>query len=213
MKTTIGAVIMALLFACVAVPSMVWAVAEEASAGGSFKFQLDEGEVKFVEFSARQDAEGQTAGEMIFNDPSAIPVEDPDEPEKRTEPGVLVKAKFDCMRVIDNRAVMGGEIFESNVPSTIGLRVLLVIEDNGAERDRLMWGVYQNPPTGWVPKDAERDDDDGAKLVWIATDFERRDDKGIPSNLSKVVRCETFPFEAFEFPEIKAAGGDLKIDR
>lgn len=213
MKTILGASIMALLFACVAIPGMVSAVAEEASAAGSLKFQLDEGEVKFVEFSARQDAAGQAAGEMIFSDPSAIPVEDPDETEKKTEPGVLVKAKFDCMRVIDNRAVMGGEIFESNVPSTIGLRVLLVVEDNGAERDRLMWGVYQNPPTGWVPKDAERDDDDGAKLVWIATDFERRDDKGVPSNLSKVVRCETFPFDTFEFPEIKSSGGDLTVGK
>ena len=213
MKTILGAFILALLFACVAVPSMVWAGAEEASAAGSFKFQLEEGEVKFVEFSARQDVEGQAAGEMIFSDPSAIPVEDPDDQEKRTEPGVLVKAKFDCMKVIDNRAVMGGEIFESNVPNTIGLRVLLVIEDNGAERDRLMWGVYQNPPTGWVPKDAERDDDDGAKLVWIATDFERRDDKGIPSNLSKVVRCESFPMDTYEFPEIKAAGGDLIVGK
>jgi len=215
MKTIIGAFIVALLFVCLALPGMVLASAEGASATGSFKFQLeDDGEIKFVEFNAKQEADGQAGGEMTFSDPGSVPVQDPDDTsELPSAPGVLVRAKFDCMKVDENRAVIGGEIFESNVPSTIGLRVLLVIEDNGAEKDRLTWGIFQQPATGWVPKDAERDDDDGAKLVWIATDFERPDDKGIPSNLSKVVRCESFPFGSFEFPEIKSSGGDLKLER
>lgn len=213
MKTIIGAFIVALLFVCLAGPG-AFAGAEGATATGSFKFDLEEGDTKFVEFSARQEADGQAAGEMLFSDPSAIPVENPDElTEKPGDAGVLVKAKFDCMKVEENRAVMGGEIVESNVRSVIGLRVLLVIEDNGEERDQLMWGVYQLPQTGWVPKDAERDDDDGAKLVWIATDFERPEDKGIPSNIDKTVRCESFPMTTFEFPELKASGGDLTVSR
>lgn len=213
MKTIIGAFIVTLMFVCLAVPGAL-AGAEGASATGSFKFDLAEGDTKFVEFSARQEADGQGAGEMLFSDPSAIPVDNPDElGEKPGEAGMLVRAKFDCMKVEENRAVMGGEIFESNVRSIIGLRVLLVVEDNGEGKDQLMWGVYQLPPTGWVPKDAERDDDDGAKLVWIATDFERPEDKGIPSNLDKTVRCENFPMTSFEFPELKASGGDLKISR
>lgn len=213
MKTIIGAFIVALLFVSLAVQSTALAGAEGGSATGSFKFQLNEGDAKYVEFSARQEADGQAAGEMIFSDPSTVPVEDPDESEKRGDPGMMVRAKFDCMRLDENRAVMGGEIYDSNVRSVVGLRVILVVEDNGAERDQLMWGIYQLPPTGWVPKDAEREDDDGAKLRWIATDFERDDDKGIPSDLSKVVRCESFPMGAFEFPEIKASGGDLKVQR
>lgn len=214
MKTIIGAFIVALLFVCLAVPGMVQAGAEGASATGSLKFRLEEGEMKFVEFSARQAADGEATGEMIFSDPSAIPVKDPDESsEKPGDPGVLVRAKFDCMKVEENRAVIGGEIFESNVPSVIGLRVLLVAEDNGEGKDQLSWGIFQYPPSGWTPKDAERDDDDGAKLVWIATDFEREDDKGIPSNLSKVVRCESFPMSSFDFLEFKEIGGDLKVTR
>ena len=214
MKTIIGAFIVALLFVSLAVQSTALAGAETGSATGSFKFQLDEGDVKYVEFSARQEADGQAAGEMIFSDPSTVPVGDPDESsEKPGDPGIMVRAKFDCMKLDENRAVMGGEIYDSNVRSVVGLRVLLVIEDNGAERDQLSWGIFQSPANVWVPKDAERDDDDGAKLRWIATDLERPEDKGIPSDLSKVVRCETFPVGAFEFPEIKASGGDLKVTR
>jgi hypothetical protein len=55
------------------------------------------------------------------------------------------------------------------------------------------------------------DDDKGASLTWIATDAERRDDVGVPSDLSKVVRCESFPLSSFEFPEIKFAGGELQV--
>ena len=108
---------------------------------------------------------------------------------------------------------MSGEIFESNVPSVIGLRVLLVVEDNGleGEKDRLAWGIYQNPPNGWTPKDAERDDDEGTKLRWLATDFERKDDVGLASDLSKAVRCTSFAAGSYDFPEFKYGGGDLQV--
>ena len=152
MKTIIGAFIVALLFVSLAVQDTALAGAEAGSATGSFKFQLDEGEVKFVEFSARQEADGQAAGEMIFSDPSAVSVEDADESsEKRGDPGILVRAKFDCLKIEENRALIGGEIYDSNVRSVVGRRVVLVVEDNGAERDQLMWGIFQMPPTGWVP--------------------------------------------------------------
>lgn len=214
MKKIIGAFIMAMLAVCLALPNLVFADAEGATAAGSFKFLLDDGETRLVEFKASELAEGQGAGEMLLSDPAAIPVDDPDDPEKPQSPGVLIKAKFDCMETNENTAIMGGEIFESNVPSVIGQRVLLVVEDNGieGERDKLTWGIYQQPAKGWIPTDAERDDDKGASLTWIATDFERRDDKGIPMPPSKLVQCKTFPGPAYEFPEIKYAGGDLEVN-
>lgn len=211
MKSIIGGSIIALLLVCLALPGLVLAGPEASSATGSFKFALEDGETRFVEFTANQ-ADGQAAGEMTFSDPVAVPVDDPDNTEKPNSPGVLVKAKFDCLNVTDNRAVMSGEIYESNVPNNIGLRVLLVIEDNGAENDRLTWGVYQQPGK-WVPTDAELDDDKGASLKWWATDFERKDDVGVPSDLSKVVACQSFPLASFDFPEIKTVGGDLQIKR
>ena len=127
----------------------------------------------------RTAAEGIGEGEMTLSDPAAIPVDDPDNPEKPKTPGVLVRAKFDCMNTSKNMAIMGGEIFDSNVPANVGQRILLVIEDNGVEgaRDRLTYGIYQQPAKGWIPVDAEDPNDKGASLTWWATDAERRDDR------------------------------------
>ena len=212
MKSIIGGSIVTLLLVCLVLPGLVFAEAEGPTAGGSFKFAFEDGEIRFVEFKATGQAEGQATGELVLSDPAAVPVEDPDDPEQPRSQGVLVRAKFDCMDTVNNTAVIGGEIFESNVPSAIGMRVLLVVEDNGVEgeRDRLSWAIFQ-PPTKWIPTDAERDDDKGASLTWWATDFERRDDVGIPMPPNKLVQCKSFPFAAFDFPEIKYAGGDLKV--
>lgn len=211
MKSILGALVLTLFVVCLALPGMALAGAEGSSATGSMKFVLEDGETRFVEFDAKEGTDGQASGEMTFSDPVAIPVEDPDSSEEVKSEGVLVKAKFDCMQVIDNKAVIGGEVYDSNVKSNIGLRVLLVVEDNGLEKDKLLWGIYQWPATGWVPKDAELEDDKGAELKWIATDAERRDDPGIPSDISKVVTCKSFPLNTYEFPELKAAGGDLQV--
>jgi hypothetical protein len=212
MKSIIGAFAAALFIVCLALPNLVHANAEGASASGSFKFVMDDGETKFVEFKASELADGQGTGDLTLSDPSAIPVDDPDAPEQPKTPGVLVRAKFDCMDTTENTAVMGGEIYDSNVPSAIGLRVLLVVQDNGidGEKDKLTWGIYQQPGK-WIPTDAERDDDKGASLTWIATDFENKDDKGILQPPSQLVQCKTFAGAAYDFPEIKYAGGDLLV--
>ena len=212
MKSFIGVSIFALLLVCLAVPGLVLAGAEGSTAEGSFKFALEDGEIRFVEFKAQQEGD-KAVGEMTFSDPVAIPVSDPDDPEKQGTPGVLVRAKFDCMDTVKNTAVIGGEIFESNVPGTIGLRVLLVVEDNGTEgaKDRVSWGIFQLPAKGWTPSDAELEDDKGAGLTWWATDAERKDDIGIPMPPNKLVACKSLPLAAVEFPEIKYAGGDLQV--
>ena len=214
MKSIIGASVMALLLVCLAVPGLVLAGPEGSSAEGSFKFAMEDGEIRFVEFKAQQEGD-KAVGEMTFSDPVAIPVPDPDDPGKEGSKGVLVRAKFDCMDTLKNTAVIGGEIFESNVPDAIGMRVLLVVEDNGVEgaKDRVAWGIYQLPPKGWTPSDAELEDDKGVGLTWWATDFERRDDVGIPMPPNKLVTCKSFPVASHDFPEIKYAGGDLQVQQ
>jgi hypothetical protein len=212
MKNIIGAFIMAVLAVCIALPNLVFAGAEGSTASGSFKFSLDDGETRFVEFKASELAEGVGEGEMTLSDPAAIPVDDPDNPKKGT-PGVLVRAKFDCMETIKNQAIMGGEIFDSNVPANIGQRILLVIEDNGVEgeKDRITYGIYQQPATGWTPVDAEVPDDKGASLRWWATDAERKDDVGFQMPQSKLVQCKSIPASAHDFFDFKYGGGDLQV--
>jgi hypothetical protein len=137
----------------------------------------------------------------------------PSSNNSKTAPGIIVRAKFDCMETGQNTAVIGGEVYDSNVKSAIGERILLVVEDNGVEgeKDRLTWGIFQPPASGWTPTDAELVDDNGASLTWWATDAELKDDKGISSDLSKLVQCKTFPAGTLEFPEFKYASGDLLV--
>lgn len=213
MKSIIGAFVLALFIVCLALPNLVFADAEGTSATGSLKFVLDDGATRFVEFNAREGADGQATGDMTFSDPVAIPVDNPDDGETPRTEGVIVKARFDCMTTFENRAVIGGEIYDSNVRSNIGQRVLLVVEDNGLNKDRLMWGIYQMPATGWIPSDAEVKDDKGASLTWWATDFERRDDKGFQMPVGKVVVCQSFPLSSYDFPEFKEAGGDIQVQQ
>src|SRR6185295_8706147 len=169
MKSILGALVLTLFAVCLALPTLVSAGAEGSSATGSLKFVLEDGETRFVEFDAKEGTDGQATGEMTFSDPVAIPVEDPDSSETVKSEGVIVKARFDCMQVVDNKAVIGGEVYDSNVKSNVGLRVLLVVEDNGLEKDNLIWGVYKSPETGWVPTDGELEEDKGVGLKLIAT--------------------------------------------
>ena len=212
MKNIIGAFMLVLMAVCLALPNLVFAGAEGSTASGSFKFSLDDGETRFVEFKASELAEGVGEGEMTLSDPAAIPVADPDNPEKIT-PGVLVRAKFDCMETVKNQAIIGGEIFDSNVPANIGQRILLVIEDNGieGEKDRITYGIYQQPATGWTPVDAEDPNDKGASLTWWATDAERKDDVGFQMPQSKLVQCKSIPASAHDFFDFKYGGGDLQV--
>ena len=180
---------------------------ENLSANGDFQFVLEDGNRRYLQFNARVD--GKDHGSMTFNDPTA-------NPEGATTPGVQMTATFDCVRVEGNRAVMGGVITSSNILAAIDSRVLLVVEDNGEgvnapAPDRLTWGVYENLLRGWTPKDAERDDDNGASLTWLATDFERPDDTGIPSNKSQTVRCDSFPLSSYSFVDVGHGNGNIQV--
>ena len=216
MKTRVGAVLAALLFVSLALPVLVNAGPSGPSATGSFQFTLEDGATRFLEFNAREQNNGRIVGQMTFSDPAAIVVPDPDGSEAQSQ-GALVRAKFDCLKITGNRAVMSGVIFDSNVFSAVGLRVLLVVEDGGegvnAANDKLTWGIFQPPANGWTPKDAERDDDNGAGLTWIAKDFEREDDIGVPSNQSKTVGCGSFSLATFDFTNIAHGGGNLQVQQ
>jgi hypothetical protein len=181
------------------------------SANGNFQFSVGDGNTIYLQFEAR--SHGDLArGTMTFSDPAAT-VGDENAPNTT---GVQVTADFDCLRIEGNRAVMGGTISSSNILAAIGHRVLLVVEDNGegvstTAPDRLTWGIYNLPPTGWTAKDAERDDDDGASLRWTATDFERPDDVGIPSHTSGIVGCQSFSLASYSFVDVAHGGGNIQI--
>src|ERR1043166_626826 len=95
------------------------------SANGKFQFQLEDNNTRYIEFDARLHGD-QARGTMTFSDPSSA-LGDSDSNDLAT--GAVVTAKFDCLRIEGNRAVMGGAVSESNFASLMGRRVLLVVED------------------------------------------------------------------------------------
>ena len=215
MKSTTCALVCSLVLISVALPVLSFAGADGPSATGSFQFALEDGHPRFLQFNARQQNKGTVVGEMSFTDPNATLVDNPDTPGNEAT-GVSIRASFDCLKITGSRAVMSGVITESNLLNAIGLRVLLVVEDNGEgvnipSTDKLTWGVYQSTATSWIPKDSERDDDNGASLTWLATDAERTDDAGIPSNPSRVIGCQSFPLDVYTFADIVHGGGNVQV--
>lgn len=215
MKRIILASVMTLVAVTLTLPALTFAGNDGPSASGNFQFSLEDGQPRYLDFNAREQNKGTVVGEMTFSDPSVVPVGDPDGSDGPGTAGAMIKAKFDCLKITGNRAVMGGVISESNILAAIGLRVLLVVEDNGegvnAFNDKLTWGIYTSQATGWTPVDAEREDDNGASLSWIAKDFERPDDVGIPSNQSKTVGCESFSLAAYSFVDVVHGGGNIQV--
>lgn len=189
-----------------------------ASASGIYRFSLEDGEVRSLEFDAKTDERGTTVGKMVYVDPTAVPDTDDAEDPRAGDPpvGFSMTANLDSLTVEKNRALLGGTVVESSHKSYIGKWLQLVVEDNGQELripDQLVWAFCRARPGSWVPSDAERPGDNGAYLSWWATDAERRDDVGIPSvNLLGEERsCPVLPLSAYVFADLQKWDGDIIV--
>jgi hypothetical protein len=218
MLTRVFASLFALCLVFLATPLL--ASAQAAAANGNYKFVMEDGLTKYLEFDARSDDKGTTTGYMIFNDETPIIFQDVDgNGDKGDEPlPFTMKADLDSMTVEKNRALISGVIRDSNYPGYIGKWVQLVIEDNdGIEvPDKFVWQVCQPDLGGWIPQDAEVPDDRGAYMSWWSTDFERKDDVGIPSpNLipGTLKICRTYALGSYEFATIGKGDGVIQISQ
>jgi hypothetical protein len=219
MKRIGSASLAALFLLSFTTPRVTQAQTEGPHARGSYRFVLEDGLVKFVEFDARTDERGITSGFMAFNDPARIPdVDDVEDPRAGdAPPEFYIKAELNALTVEKNRAVMGGTVRDSSHKTYIGRWVQLVVEDNGIDSrvpDQLTWSFCRPRAGGWVPSDAERKDDDGAYLRWWATDAERKDDAGIPSvNLlgDEAKSCPVYPLSFYPFVDLRKWDGDIIV--
>lgn len=192
---------------------------QAGAANGKYKFVMEDGAVKYLEFDVRTDERGGTQGYMLFTDETKVPFEEPNvdgEPAKEEAREFSMKADFTEMTIDKNRAVVSGVIRESSIPRYLGKWVQLVIEDNdGREvQDKFGWSFCAQEPGGWIPEDAEVPGDRGAFMSWWATDAERTDDVGIPStNLlpGNLKGCRPYPIQAFDFVEFLKGEGTISI--
>lgn len=215
MLTRLCLSLLLLCFVLLASPSL----ASAQVASGQYKFIMEDGFTKYLEFDASTGERGAATGYMIFNDEAKIFFQDVDGTgeDPREEPvEFFMKAEFESMTVEKNRAVINGVVRDSSYRSYIGKFVQLVIEDNdGIEvPDKFVWSFCTPEPGGWIPSDAEVPGDNGAFLSWWATDAERKDDVGIPSpNLipGGLKSCKVQSLGSYEFATILKGDGAIQI--
>jgi hypothetical protein len=190
--------------------------ASAQTAAGSYKFAFQDGFAKTLEFDARKQSDGSTIGQMYLTDEATLVYRDVDGTGDPTGKyaGYNIKATFDDMVVIKNQAVMSGTITDSSVRELIGKRVLLTVEDNGDNTrvpDQVTWGIYNPVTRNWIPTDAERKDDDGARLRWWATDAEVKDDVGYAMPRDESTTTGSFPLASYAFAELDTQSGDIRV--
>jgi hypothetical protein len=193
--------------------------AQAGAANGTYKFVMDDGFLKYLEFDAKSDDRGTTTGFMKFTDEAKIFFQDLDgtgEPPKDEPVEFSMSADLDSMTIEKNRAVISGVVRDSSYRSYIGKWVQLVIEDNdGIEvPDQLSWSFCEPQQGGWIPQDAEDPNDKGAFMSWWATDAERKDDVGIPSpNLipGNLKGCQVYHLFSYDFASILKWDGAIQI--
>ncbi len=216
MKLIRFASILALFLPGFAAPPVTSARAGGQSAIGSYQFSLADGHTKYVEFDARTQEGGGATGQMFFSDEAEVTYQDVDgtgDPQESYR-GFYLRAEFDGLLVVNNRAVVSGTVRDSSIGGLIGQRVLLTVEDNGdndREPDRLTWGVYTLAERGWTTSDAELERDEGVGMRWVATDAERRDDEGVEMPGDEAVGTQSFPLAAYTFEDLERWSGDLRV--
>lgn len=195
------------------------AATSQPSASGTYRFELEDGFSKSVEFNATSDERGVTTGQMTFRDEARITVQDVDGAggDEESSSEFYITAVLDSLTIDRNRAVMSGTIADSSIRSYIGKWVQLVVEDNGdgrEEPDKLTWCFCQPEESGWVPADAEIREDQGAFSQWWATDAELEDDRGVQSaNIvpGNQTSCKVFPLATYAFADVRNGEGQIQV--
>jgi hypothetical protein len=208
-----------LIICLVLLATPILASAQAGTASGKYKFVMEDGLVKYLEFDVRTDDRGATSGYMVFTDETKVAFEEPDpdgDPRKDESLAFSMRADFDSMTIEKNKAVISGVVRESSIPRYLGRWIRLVIEDNdGVEvLDKFGWSFCAVEEGGWIPEDAEVPGDRGAFMSWWSTDFERKDDVGIPSpNLipGSSKGCKSHPLLAYDFAEFLKGDGAISI--
>src|SRR6185295_17314006 len=100
MKSIACLFLLSLLLLSFAAPGMTAAGPGGASANGDFQFSLIDGELRYIQFDVRTQKNGETKGQMTFNDPAAVEGTDGDAAGATNSPaGLFVSAEFDCLQV------------------------------------------------------------------------------------------------------------------
>lgn len=192
---------------------------EGMSANGTFQISIENGQSREVKFDARVTKDGNTTGEITFQDTGAVvtnPKTSEDGEVSAALPAFYAKATCDCLTVQGVEAALSGTVTESSRKSFVGRRVVLVVQDGDSLtpplRDKLTFGFYSPPQNTLSATDSERPDEQGPS-TWVATDAERPDDTGVVLKKNQEVTCRSFPISSFNFIGAKQGKGKIQVTR
>jgi hypothetical protein len=218
-KWTVSVLLITAAWLAFALSNAVTAESIGPSAIGKFEILNDDGPTRLLQFSALATKDGQTFGEVVFQDAVGThtpKIDNSSDFSSDAQKQFFLRAKVDCLVVKDNRAVMSGNVTESSFERYIGRRFLVVTQDNGdglipAQRDKISYGIYRPTIKNWYATDEERPEEGVGPLSWLATDLERPEDEGRISSKDETVGCQTFSLSSFSFVDAKHGRGSVQV--
>ena len=202
----------ALLVVCLCVFPLT---ASGASANGFFQFDHD-GFTKTIEFNVQQISDnGRASGEMTFSGGTRLYEQDVDGEGISGRYGtadMTMKVDLDCLRLSGSKAVASGRVASASIPTYVGRRVVLVVEDvtDPKKADRFTWGVYGPQEMTWIPQDSEAPGEQGWFSTWQASDVEREDSERVPAR-QEPAPCQTFSLSAYDMKALAKDSGDIQV--
>ena len=219
MKSILCAVAVCLSLVCFGMPTSLAAADGAVAVTGGGTFSVGQDKNGHFNFNAITHANGSVTGHLSLRDPEEVPNQDVDgngESGSEALPeGAEVTADLDSVNISGNRVALSGVITRASVQRYVGLRMILIIEDNGegnaAEPDKVTWGFYRRIPRRLVA-DAENPDA-GAFPVgerFLATDAERPEEGAFLVGESEF-DTNSFPLSSYSLTNIN--GGNIQIQK
>jgi hypothetical protein len=136
-----------LLLLSAILPSSALAQRGGSSVSGRVDLVLGDDLLRTVAFNAEAHADGAVSGQIEFQSFDPLPDQDVDgagDPGSAdSKSGVTVLAEVNCVAVVGDVAIVGGQVVKADPARYIGKQMLLFAEDSDRARGRFTFGFYE----------------------------------------------------------------------
>jgi hypothetical protein len=138
----------ALLLLSAIVPASALAQRAGSSVSGSVDVVLGDDLVRTIAFSAETLGDGAAAGRIEFQSFDQMPDQDVDgtgDPQlAESKSGVTAVAEVNCVAIVGDMAVVGGQVVKAEPARYVGKQMLLLVEDSDRAKGRFTFGFYES---------------------------------------------------------------------
>jgi hypothetical protein len=137
-----------LLLLSAILPSSALAQRGGSSVSGRVDVILGDGLLRTVAVSAQTHADGAVSGQIDFQSFDPLPDQDVDGAGDSTaaesRSGVTVLAEVNCVAIVGDVAIVGGQVVTANPARYVGKQMLLLVEDSDRAQGRFTFGFYES---------------------------------------------------------------------